>query len=156
MTLLDFSTILRDLHPMVTHFPIALLVVSVFLDILARFRAENANLKHASYISLLLGALAAVVAVITGDLELASLGGEQSQIGQLVAQHESIAVPTSLLFLALAIWRFNNQRRGKDISNSNLYLVLELLGVVGLVLTGLAGGNLVYTYGIGVVGAPLP
>jgi uncharacterized membrane protein len=156
MTLLDFSTIFRDLHPMVIHFPIALLVVSVFLDILGRFRAENAGLKHASYILLLLGSLAAIVAVITGDIALLAVGGEQSPIGKLVAQHESIAVPTTLVFVGIAIWRLINQRKGKDISSSNLFLALELVGVVGLLLTGLAGGNLVFTYGIGVEGMKIP
>ena len=156
MNLLDFSTILRDLHPLTTHFPIALLIVSVFLDILARFRAQNAGLKTAAYITLLLGALAAVVTVITGNIELFTLGGENSPVGQLVAQHETIAVPTTLLFVGIAIWRFTNQRKGKDISNSSLFLALEVLGVVGLFLTGLAGGNLVYTYGIGVESIALP
>lgn len=156
MPLLDFSTILRDIHPLTTHFPIALLVVSVFLDVLARFRSDPTGLRRASYITLILGAIAAVVTVITGNIALQAVGGENSAKGRLVGTHEALAVLSTLIFVVLAVWRYRAQRRGQDVSSGGLYLGVELLGVVGLVLTGLAGGNLVYTYGLGVVGAPIP
>lgn len=156
MPLLDFSTILRDIHPLTTHFPIALLVVSVFLDVVARFRSDSAGLRKASYITLILGAIAAVVTVITGNIALQAVGGENSAKGQLVNTHQALAVLSTLIFVVLAIWRYRSQRGGQDASTRGLYLGVELLGVVGLVLTGLAGGNLVYTYGLGVVGAPIP
>jgi uncharacterized membrane protein len=157
MPLLDFSTILRDIHPLTTHFPIALLVVSVFLDVVARLRqSDSTGLRRASYITLILGAIAAVVTVITGNIALNAVGGENTAKGQLVNTHQALAVLSTLIFVVLAIWRFRSLRGAGDVSTRGLYLGVELLGVVGLVLTGLAGGNLVYTYGLGVVGAPIP
>ena len=156
MLTLDFSTIFRDIHPLTTHFPIALLVTSFFLDVLTRFRNNQTVLKQASSITLLLGVIAAIVTIITGNISLLVLGGEDTPIGQLVSTHESIAVLTTLIFVGLAVWLVNNRRKGKEVGNSNIFLALEIIGVVGLVLTGLAGGNLVYTYGVGVQNLPLP
>lgn len=156
MALLDFSTIFRDIHPLTTHFPIALLVASVFLDVVSRFRSQDEGLKRAAYVTLLLGALAAIVTVITGNIALFRLGGENTPAGQLASTHEEIATFSTLAFAGAAFWQYNSHRRGVEIKRQGLFLALEIIGVVGLVLTGLAGGNLVYTYGLGVQGAPLP
>ena len=56
------------------------------------------------------------------------------------------------LFIVLTGWRWFSRRRGADAGTTPLYLVVILVGMVGLVLSGMTGGDLVYDYGINVRG----
>jgi uncharacterized membrane protein len=57
------STELKRIHPIVVAFPLALLVVSVLLDLIAYFRPA---LRAGARLTLYLGTLGAVIATITG------------------------------------------------------------------------------------------
>ena len=59
---------MHPIHPIVVHFPIALLCASVAFDILAR-RWPAGGFRDTSFYCLLAGALGAALAVVTGGME---------------------------------------------------------------------------------------
>jgi uncharacterized membrane protein len=140
-----FSIELSRLHPMFVAFPLALLVVSVLLDWMARWKP---SLLSSARLMLFLGTLGAIVATITGVV--AHLPYEGTAVIALIDQHEMSALLTTLLFLALSIWRAPMLRCGKEVGGTWLYAALSLVGLIALVVTGWLGGNLVFGHGVGV------
>lgn len=62
--MLDFlGNLQRDLHPIIVHFPIALLVLSFTLSL---FWQRNEKLNAASWLLLVIGGFATLPAVVTG------------------------------------------------------------------------------------------
>ena len=59
------ATATNLLHPMVTHFPLALLSASYLLDVLAHWWPK---LRTSGWVLLILGTLGAIVAVLTGNV----------------------------------------------------------------------------------------
>ena len=93
-------------------------------------------------------ALAAGLAVVTGGMEedLAKRAGAPESVLEL---HESLGQVTLVIFVALLGLRLAMQRGWlKEIPV--LTLGLGVIGIVILALAGYWGGDLVYTYGIGV------
>jgi uncharacterized membrane protein len=140
-----FSIELSRLHPMFVAFPLALLIVSVLLDWMARWKP---SLLSSARLMLFLGTLGAIVATITGVV--AHLPYEGTAVIAFIDQHEMSALLTRLLFLALSIWRALMLRRGKEVGGTWLYAALSLAGLIALVVTGWLGGNLVFGHGVGV------
>ena len=58
---------LGRLHPLVVHFPVALLIVALVLEIYS-LRNKNQSLRSAQNIVLFIGALTAIIAVVFGLL----------------------------------------------------------------------------------------
>lgn len=139
------STELDRIHPIFVAFPIALLVVSVLLDLGARFRS---SLRVSARLTLYLGTCGAVLATITGIIT--HLRYEGTAISGFIEQHEYVAYITTAIFLGLSIWRVREIRRGKDVGGGWLYAMLSLVGLVVLIFTGALGGNLVFGHGVGI------
>lgn len=138
-------TELQRIHPIVVAFPLALLVVSVLLDLSARFRH---TLRASARLTLYLGTWGCVIATTTGLIT--HLRYEGTPVASFIEQHEFMAYATTALFLALSIWRSRAMRLGKDIGGFWLYSALSIVGLIVLVLTGALGGNLVFGHGVGV------
>ena len=138
---------MHPIHPIVVHFPIALLCASVAFDALAS-RWPTGGLRETSLYTLLAGVMAAGLAVVTGGMEedLAKRAGAPESVLEL---HESLGQVTLVLFVALLGLRLAMQLGWlKEIRS--LTLGLGAIGIVILALTGYWGGDLVYIYGIGV------
>jgi uncharacterized membrane protein len=92
--------------------------------------------------------LSAALAVVTGGLEedLAERAGAPKSVLEL---HESLGQATLVVFVALLGLRLAMQW-GWFREVRPLTLGLGVIGIVILALTGYWGGDLVYTYGIGV------
>ena len=136
---------LNRIHPMVVAFPLALLVVSVFLDLVAHFRPI---LHMSARLTLYVGTWGAVIATITGLIT--HLRYEGTSVADFIDQHEFAAYITTAIFLGLSIWRNRAMRRGSDVGSSWLYGALSVAGLVALVLTGALGGNLVFGHAVGI------
>jgi uncharacterized membrane protein len=137
---------MHPIHPIVVHFPIALLCVSVAFDALAS-RWPTGGLRESSLYTLLAGAMSAALAVATGGMEedLAERAGAPKAVLEL---HESLGTVTLVVFVALLGLRLAMQWGWlKEIRS--LTVGLGVIGIVILALTGYWGGELVYTYGIG-------
>jgi uncharacterized membrane protein len=142
---------MHPIHPMAVHFPIALLSASVLFDLLSiRWRSDD--LRAASFYTLILGLVGAVISVISGHL--AEEGVEHSGVPKSALEiHETLGFVTfwvfaGLLLLRLAEWlNWIDERRG-------LRVALGIGSVVVLFVTSYYGGSLVYEYGVGVLTRP--
>ena len=138
---------MHPIHPIVVHFPIALLCVSVAFDAIAP-RWPTGGLRETSLYTLLTGVMSAALAVATGGMEedLAERAGAPEAVFEL---HESLGTVTLVVFVALLGLRLAMQG-GWIREVRSLTLGLGAIGIVILALTGYWGGELVYTHGIGV------
>ncbi len=132
------------LHPIIAHFPVALLITSVILDALGvGFR--RASLTQAGFSTLVGGGVGAALGALTGPegsvRDAAAIG--------VLHRHELFVALTILLCLVLIglrLWRV----RGLAGTGVALYLTLAAALVVTLTLTGYYGGQLTYEHGVGV------
>jgi uncharacterized membrane protein len=148
----DFFTLenlINHAHGAINHFPIALLFVSVGLDLFALHKRPD--LHRTAYLLLVLGTIGAVAATVTGLI--AHLPYEENPtLLAAIEPHQYTAFAATGVFAVLTVWRWRSLRRGSDLGGGAPYLALALLGLVVLGITGLLGGNLLTEWGIGVRG----
>ncbi|WP_239984818.1 DUF2231 domain-containing protein [Sporolactobacillus pectinivorans] len=130
------------LHPLLVHFPIALLIVGTAFQIIAIWKKDFFD--RAALLLLSLGFLSGIIAYLSGD------GAEQfayshwgNSYRSLVHIHKAYATITLLLFgAAVALKIFNSLFKKRVIAPA--VLILCLAGSVTLTLTGHYGGEMVY------------
>ncbi len=138
-------------HPLVVHFPIALLMASVFFDMIANWRQREVFEKVAKW-NLALGVLAGIAAVVSGLLAEASVP-QFPVIQETVERHETLAFVTLGVFAILFLWRFI--KNGKSFERRRtFYLALAVIGILILGATAYYGGELVYKFGVGMPSQP--
>jgi uncharacterized membrane protein len=140
-----------DLHPAVVHFPIALLVAALVLDLVAAV-GKNDGMARAGGIVLLMAAAGAVAAVVTGMVaeEAAEAMLPNEPLHETLEQHELAAFIVTALALALAVWRLAGKLQLPKGARRWVYLALLLAAVVLVGATGYLGGQLVYVHGVGI------
>ena len=144
----DFlGNIFSDLHPIFVHFPIALLLVSFGMTIVARWRPA---LHETSWLLLVLGGLSTLPATVTGLI--AHQPYEETPSMAYIESHEVLGILGTLLTIGVLVWRWRTRRNGSDAGQTRLYAGVAIVGMVWLFLLGGTGGNLVYEYGINVRG----
>ena len=143
------SNIFLDLHPIIVHFPIALLVVSVFLSWLS-LRGEQYQYQQTTWIMLLIGALATIPATITGIIS--HFPYEATDLHDAIEQHQLTGFAATLYFIGILVWRWRARRQNQEIDGKMPYLIAGLIGVGILVFLGSTGGDLVYEMGVNVRG----
>jgi uncharacterized membrane protein len=137
------------IHPMIVHFPIALIIVGFLFEVVG-VAANKEFYSKAAFILLLLGTAGVVGAYITGNLAGAGIS-EMGPLKQALEKHEDAAVMTLWIIngiaaariLLIATKRFTGSLRWVAVA---LYLV----GVLAIARTGHLGGNLVYRHAAGV------
>lgn len=137
----------HPLHPMIVHFPIALLLTSVLFDAASHF-FKRESLRDSALWLLVLGLIGGIAASIAGDF--AEEAAEKAGIAEsLIETHESLAFVTMGIFGVLLLWRvfLRNQFSGRLLA---IYLLVATIGVGTLSATGYYGGDLVYEHGAGV------
>jgi uncharacterized membrane protein len=145
-----------NLHPLVIHFPIALLVVAVMADVVDNVVGRPPWLATAGTALYTLGAVAAVIACVSGQqaADTVLLSGMAHSI---VAAHRLWAFATTFYFGVLVMVRlalaFRRTPPGRGFRV--FLLAAALIGVVGLQQTTERGARLVYEQGVGVIGAGL-
>ncbi|MEN6510326.1 MAG: DUF2231 domain-containing protein [Chloroherpetonaceae bacterium] len=137
------------IHPMVVHFPIALILLAFLVEFINLTRKDKSEFfNEASYYLMLLGSIAGIVTILTGFLFTQEMIGEA---GILREQHEDMAVLSTICITIATVIRIVLRVRGKESSNMRwIYLVFFFISVLGIMYTGLLGGNLVYNYLIGI------
>jgi uncharacterized membrane protein len=142
---------MHPIHPMLVHFPIALLSAAVFFDLMGgKWRPEECRI--ASLYTLVLGFAGAAVSVVSGAM--AEDAAEHSGVPERAIEiHEMLGFATfwifaGLLGLRVATWLgWIQERRAMSV-------LLGVAGVVVLLAASYYGGSLVYDYGAGVTGYP--
>lgn len=136
------------LHAMIIHFPIALLMAGFLSEILGMVTKKE-FFKNAAVFLLLLGALGAIAAYISGNL--AGEGIEEGPLKNPLELHELAATVTVWLAVATALFRvviFFLKYKRRWVTWVFIVLFAALAGSVAT--TGYYGGQLVYKHAAGV------
>lgn len=138
---------LDNVHPLLVHFPIALLSIFVLLDICGTW-ANKADWRRAAGWFLYFGALFACFTVAAGLLAAASIahGGD---VHEIMENHEHLGISTFLLAAVLAAWRWFAKGQVSGPANT-LYLLCAAILAGLLMFTADLGGLMVYQYGVAV------
>ena len=128
-----------DVHHILVHFPIALILLAAFLQLLAVWR-NSASLHFAAKANLILGAVSGIVTVTSGLL------AEEGYRHRLLETHESLAIGTTVFAALMAIaWI----RRPVEPRSRGSYLLLGALLLAGAAVgtTGYFGGEMAFGHG---------
>lgn len=143
--------VIPNVHPLLVHFPIALLIAALVLDLVALF-ARKDRLTVGTGAILVLAALGAAAALITGFLAeetVEAMPPDEARHETLEA-HELAAIAVLVLTIALALWRVAARMEYPQGRLRWLYLALLAVACVLVSITGHLGGTLVYVHGVGV------
>jgi len=139
-------------HPLVVHFPLALVTIAVPLLLAARLSRSEAIASTTAVVgtwNLCLGAIAALFALGTGlagvlDLEVSAAAH------QAISLHTKWAMFSTLVLVLLGVWR------GAGVAHASrpswLFIIVLFGAAAALAVTGYHGGQNVYEFGVGVKG----
>jgi len=137
-----FST--THLHPMLVHFPIALVVVGFLAELAALYFKKEVCLTKLGFYLLLLGTLAAFAALLTGVLFTGEMTGAAGEIQEI---HELFAWITLGTLTITSLLRLALQTKIKENKNFvKLAFVFYAVAAVSVSITGFYGGTLVFNY----------
>lgn len=134
-----------ELHPALVHFPIALLLSGIVLDLIDWYRANQTLTGVATWI-LIAGVGTGIVAANFGLLAFYTVPAHTEDAHTLMFWHAGMAVSSLALFggVAFARWR---RRSGQPSLSSRMF---GLAAGALLSITGYLGGDIVYHGGAGV------
>ena len=139
-----------NIHPMIVHFPIALLVAGLVADLLSLILSRRPALRDAATWLYCAGAAGAIAAYLTGENAADSML-LPAEVAPLVDVHDNWAFRTTLLFTLLAAARvalpFFMTLKAPAWWAA---FVLALAGLGMLFQTADHGAQLVYEHGLGV------
>ncbi|MEW6752109.1 MAG: DUF2231 domain-containing protein [Candidatus Latescibacterota bacterium] len=144
-----------NVHPLIVHFPLALLLVGALVDLVALLLPEQHGLRRSAVGLYVLGAVGAIAAAVTGNAAVDSVPLSPEAIPAAV-EHEEWGERTAWLFgiltpiRMLAHWGYLDRTRW-------IHLVFVLLAAAGCFLlyeAGEHGAELVFAHGVGVRTAP--
>lgn len=136
------------IHAMVIHFPIALLMAGFLSELIALF-SKRQFFKNASLYLIVLGALGAIVAFISGSY--AGDGMTDGLLQKPIGMHEEAAIVTlwlaiiTVLFKA-TIYVLHYERAWAKWTSFILFALL----IGSVARTGFLGGELVFKHGAGI------
>jgi uncharacterized membrane protein len=135
---------LSHLHPMLVHFPIALLLWGFLADVASIFFKKEACLSKIGFYLLLIGALTSVSAVLSGVLFTSEMSGAA---GDVKNTHEILAWFTAGTALVAAAFRVYivSQKKEETILKWAAFIIYGLATIL-VSITGFFGGTLVYSY----------
>lgn len=140
------------IHAALNDLPPALLLVSVFFDLLGAF-LKRESLKAAGFWTLVIGALGTGGAVVSGLLaEDATPHGAEAHA--VMETHETLAFIVLGLFALLAIWRLVRKGVWSE-KEQPVALTAGVISVALLAFTAMLGGKLVFEHGVGIPTATL-
>ena len=167
---------LAELHPIIVHFPIALLITSVVMDVLA-IVLKRTHLVYGATWLLGFGVLGALAAGLTGSIS--EHAAHTDAVRQILSMHQTLGFATGFIFAVLLAARLvwlapailgalsaqfpvaGSLERSLKVQLPALYtarmtpalvgvyLFGSVVGVILLGLTGYLGGAMVYDHGVG-------
>jgi len=155
------------LHPLIVHFPVALLLVVPIFILVGAVLSPSRGRPYltAAMVLLLLGTVAVFVAVETGEAA-GQLAERSPGMAQVLETHESLAERTRVVFAVLSavfviLLAAPRMLRRADTRLTTTVLPLAFLVLYGagamlLVNTAHNGGRLVHQFGVRALMAPAP
>lgn len=133
------AAVLARGHMLVLHFPLALLIAALILEVALRKRVAEDKRKDVTGALLLIAAVGAVVATVTGLLHAADEDWH-GHTEVLMGQHRIGGIITAVLAIATLV----AQRRA---ALKTAYLPMLAVSVIAVTFTGHRGGQLVHGEG---------
>jgi uncharacterized membrane protein len=130
---------------MIVHFPIALIIVGFFADVVSLFFREEKCLSKTGFYLMVLGALAAVAAWSTG--QLFTHEPTQGAILNVFNKHETGAMITMILMVIGASLRtYLVVKKKEDTTLRWLVFGVYFMAFCTVSYTGFMGGTMVFNY----------
>lgn len=136
------------LHPMVVHFPIALILAGILADVAFMVCKKEICFSKAGLYLMILGTLGAAAAFLSG--EFLTSHPEEGEIMAIFEKHETGAWVTLIVMLigsALRIYLVSSKK--EETSLKWVVFALFLVGAAAVSYTGFFGGSMVYEYMVG-------
>jgi uncharacterized membrane protein len=142
----------RDLHPILNHFPIALLTTSFVFALLKR---RWSHLAQPEWILFATGSLLCIPTMVSGVVS--HFPYEGTSLHEFIEVHQILGVAGSFVMLITLTWRWRSRRAAKigdrrDIGESRSWIVFAVLGIIWIFFAGGTGGSLTYDHGVNVRG----
>ncbi|WP_337864490.1 DUF2231 domain-containing protein [Ignavibacterium sp.] len=132
---------LAELHHKIVHFPIALLFIYPFVELMSFF-IKKEFFSFASFIILIIGVSSSVLAVLTGNQAANSLGDTSAEIKILFDNHQNYANITVWMFTAILFSRIYLQIKKKYSGLMKIILlIISFAGCYFIFQTGDYGGK---------------
>lgn len=148
--------IIPNLHPLMVHFPIALVTVSAVFHVAAataRGKPLSRNFAILAHTLLWISALSVLPAAFFGWQAYNSVTHDDASHAAMLI-HRNWALGTSIVLIILASW---DALRNKIDSSPVWWFVVTVIGALSMVvITAWHGGELVYRHGLGVMSLPVP
>ena len=131
------------LHPMLVHFPIALVAIGFLADLASMFVKKELCFSKMSFYLLITGTLAAMTAVFTGVVFTSDMSGAA---GTVMDKHELSAYVTLSLLVITLLFRILQLRKPESNNLKWFSFTFYALAAMAVSVTGFLGGTLVYNY----------
>lgn len=131
----------HPIHPMLVVFPLGLWIFSLVADIIY-LSGDNQVWADVAFYCILGGIVGAVIAAIPGLIDLISL--RPSRARTVGIWHMILNVS------ALVLYIINLSMRTRVDVDYTTPFVLSIIGVIGLLISGWLGGEMVYVHGVAV------
>ncbi|NNE69574.1 MAG: hypothetical protein HKN29_04330 [Rhodothermales bacterium] len=140
-----------NLHPLVLHFPIALLFVAAAFDAVGLFSGDRGGWRKSANWLYALGAVTAVITWYSGTLAADSVF-LPTEANALLTEHADLGLWTAWFFGGYAVIRMgiNATKLGAGGMARIGFFVIGLAGLGLITVTATHGAELVYRYGVGV------
>jgi uncharacterized membrane protein len=136
------------LHPMLVHFPIALILTGILADVAFMVCKKEVCFSKAGLYLMILGTLGAAAAFLTG--EFFTSHPEEGEIFSVFEKHETGAWVTLIVMLigsALRIYLVSAKKEETPLKWA--VFVLFLVGAAAVSYTGFLGGSMVFDFMVG-------
>ena len=141
----------KPIHPILVHFPIALLVTSFAADA-GYWLTSFATLRHAGFWMLVVASASGALTVLAGMFDMRRAMLDES-VHERVHRHMRVGIALYVVICLLTLWRWHFY--SSDLRITVLYLDFAFLAVALAAFQGWLGGELVYTHGVFVAKAPV-
>jgi uncharacterized membrane protein len=132
------------IHPILVHFPIALVIIGFIADTAFLFFKKEVCLSKTGTYLLFAGTLAALVTWLSGSIFTSEMSGPAGQIRET---HALLATITLGLLVITSVVRIIVLTRKAEAPGLRwLAFALYCLAALSVGTTGFFGGNLVYSY----------
>ncbi|MCH7762776.1 MAG: DUF2231 domain-containing protein [Candidatus Marinimicrobia bacterium] len=129
---------IENLHRQMIHFPIALLTMSIVFDLLGLYLKKE-QFFSTSWYTLLTGAFASVVAILSGFIA-DRVYGHMLNPFPIFKTHGMVQLIASVIFIGLCTWRYYGG--SANYKPPVWYLIVGLFAVVLILYGGHLGGTL--------------
>jgi len=135
----------EHIHPMIVHFPVALIFIGFIAEVLSLFFKSEKCLSKTGFYLMILGTVAAIAAWVSGQLFTSH--PFDSGFMKLFEKHEKGALITMIVMVIGLIFRIWLVARKKESTMLKwIAFGFYFLGFIAVSLTGFVGGKMVYDF----------